>query len=472
MHFPGSSHLHVLRGVLSRCADHRRSRGHRRRPERGAAPRRVGRAQVAAAPGHENRRHGYRGPISLSRPRPRGVFRHRAALGLREGGAHGPQGLARGDDDDCGHDGHLRQGRDRRDVGGAGGRYVEDDDRNDGDPRLHPEASARTELRVRREHGGRDGHGRVGERHGVRSDRPRERVHHRRRQHDGREDGHAGQAAQQRVHPGSRGQDRRLRSRVRPRPRRHDQRRDEIRRQRVPGRRVRVLRFRVSRFERLAHGRPERREPGRVLLAEARRRRRGPRRLLREGPALVLRGLRPRQPGSGLHAHVRGAPRRRPDEAPDVEHRHVPQQPLLRKAHVPARGVEHDRGLDLRGSGQLQRALRPHADLGHDRRGRRLARRPERRRIRLLRPVGRPFRHAVPRAGAGRLPHGEAAGFEPVLLRSRTWRSSRRGSRRRRSPAPARSSSRTRSSSVTSTGPQGPCSWDRTRSRRASTGST
>ena len=38
--------------------------------------------------------------------------------------------------------------------------------------------------------------------------------------------------------------------------------------------------------------------------------------------------------------------------------------------------------------GHVQRALRPHADLGHDRRGRRLARRPERRRIRLSPAAG------------------------------------------------------------------------------------
>ena len=70
------------------------------------------------------------------------------------------------------------------------------------------------------------------------------------------------------------------------------------------------------------------------------------------------------------------APRRVPDAGPDREHRHLPQQPLLGQAHFPPRRVEHDRGFDLRGSGHVQRPLRPHADLGHDRRGRRLARRP------------------------------------------------------------------------------------------------
>ena len=76
---------------------------------------------------------------------------------------------------------------------------------------------------------------------GLRLDLGGEQLHHRRRQHDERHQGHPGQGHQQRVHPGSRSQDRRLPGRVRPQHRRRDQRDHEVGRQRVPRRRLRLL---------------------------------------------------------------------------------------------------------------------------------------------------------------------------------------------------------------------------------------
>ena len=338
----------------------------------------------------------------------------------------------------------------------------------------HPEASARTELRrpIASTVAGH-GHGRVRERHGLRRDGPRERVHHRRRQHDGREDGHAGQAAQQRVHPGGRGQDRRLRGRVRPSPRRHDQRRHEVRRKRVPGRRVRLLRFRVSRLERQAHGRPERREPGRVLLAEAPRCRRGPRRLLREGPALVLR--RPTTASTRTRTtHARSAVLRDAAQTKiqtantDTYRNDLYSGKLtlrLGESNTIAASIFGDPGTFSGRYDLTQISVMIGADGawlvdrnvgGSD----------------FSATLGRPLRHAVPRAGAGRLPHGETRRTRARSPARPTSRSSRRVSRRRRSRAPARSSSRTRSTSATSTRPPGRSSWGRTRSRPASTGST
>ena len=142
------------------------------------------------------------------------------------------------------HDGALRQGRDRRDVGGAGRRHVEDDDRDDASLEIASRGfrSGGTSSSIASTVAGTgtdvSGNVTVYGATGLEN-----AVHHRRRQHDGRQDGHAGQAAQQRVHPGGRGQDRRLRGRVRPRPRRHDQRRHEVGRQRVPRRRLRLLRL-------------------------------------------------------------------------------------------------------------------------------------------------------------------------------------------------------------------------------------
>ena len=120
--------------------------------------------------------------------------------------------------------------------------------------------------------------------------------------------GFQGKAPQRRVHPGSRGQDRRLPGRVRPRPRRRRQRHHEVGRQRVPRRRVRLLR--LVRHAREAGSLPAQagtapdgttcntdgpRHAGRHAhrrLREAGRRLR-PRRLRLEGPGLVLRGVRP-----------------------------------------------------------------------------------------------------------------------------------------------------------------------------------
>ena len=65
--------------------------------------------------------------------------------------------------------------------------------------------------------------------------------HPRRRRHDRRRVRLAGQGPELRVHPGGRGQGRRLPGGVRPRDRRHRQRHHEVRRQRVPRRRLRLL---------------------------------------------------------------------------------------------------------------------------------------------------------------------------------------------------------------------------------------
>ena len=74
----------------------------------------------------------------------------------------------------------------------------------------------------------------------------RERLLHRRRQHHRRRVRLPGQGAQLRVHPGGRRQDRRLRGRVRPLDRRHHQRHHQVGRQRVPRRRLRLLRRRLA----------------------------------------------------------------------------------------------------------------------------------------------------------------------------------------------------------------------------------
>ena len=86
--------------------------------------------------------------------------------------------------------------------------------------------------------------------HRLRLDRRRERVLHRRREHDRRRVRLPGQGAQLRVHPGGGRQDRRLRGRVRPLDRRHHQRHHQVGRQRVPRRRLRLLRQRLAAGER------------------------------------------------------------------------------------------------------------------------------------------------------------------------------------------------------------------------------
>ena len=259
------------------------------RPERRPASRRLRRAQVAGASGHAHGRYGRRRPLPL----PGAAVRH----------LHGDGGPLR-----------LRQGREdehprrlgatatlpitmsvsvKEEIVVTGEAPVVDTTKTtigmNATLESDPAAAARAELRLDRQHRGGNWNGRLRQRHGLRRDGPRELVHHRRRQHDRRQDRRPGQDAEQRVRPGGRGQDRRLRGRVRPRPRRHDQRRHEVRRQRVQGRRVRLLRPGSLAADDRAHRRADRREPGRVLRAEARRLRRGPRRLLRQGPPLVLR---------------------------------------------------------------------------------------------------------------------------------------------------------------------------------------
>ena len=143
----------------------------------------------------------------------------------------------------------------------------------------------------------------------LRRDLRREPVDHRRRQHDQRPQGGPGQGHQQRVRAGGRGQDRRLPGRVRPRARGRRQRHHQVGRQRVSRRRVRLLRLdghrgrAAVRARRLGH----RADAGRRRRAV--RLRRGPRRVPRQGSALVLRRVQPRQspgpPVPGRVLHVR-----------------------------------------------------------------------------------------------------------------------------------------------------------------------
>ena len=199
--------------------------------------------------------------------------------------------------------------------------------------------------------------GRAQRPHDLRRDLGREPVHHRRRQHDQRHQGLPGQVAQRRVHPGSRGQDRRLPGRVRPRPRRRRQRHHEVGRQRVPRRRVRLLRLvrhareagslparaghRAGRHDLQRHGPRHADRHAHRRLREAGRRLR-PRRLCLEGPDLVLHGVRPRDlpdaDGRALR-RLRDGQQQRPVPAEPVG------QPLLRQADLQHRAGHDADGL-------------------------------------------------------------------------------------------------------------------------------
>ena len=157
--------------------------------------------------------------------------------------------------------------------------------------------------------------------HRLRLVRRGERLLHRRRQHDERRVRLPGQGAQLRVHPGGGRQDRRLRGRVRPLDRRHHQRHHQVGRQRVPRRRLRLLRQRLPAGQR-QDGRLDRRHRERLHPRGLRRR---PRRLHRQRQALVLRRLRPgrqharqrparpvRLPAQMVTSKSQPRPRRRP----------------------------------------------------------------------------------------------------------------------------------------------------------------
>ncbi len=142
------------------------------------------------------------------------------------------------------------RGRRRRDGHRSDRRYDVHDDRD----QLHEQGdyapARRPQLRRHRpiESGRRPGSRRYA-RPLARADRlrrhlGREPVDHRRRQHDQRPQGLAGQGDQQRVRPGGRDQDRQLPGRVRPSARRRHQRHHEVRRQRFPRRRLLLLRLR------------------------------------------------------------------------------------------------------------------------------------------------------------------------------------------------------------------------------------
>ncbi len=129
----------------------------------------------------------------------------------------------------------------------------------------------------------------------LRCDFRREPVDHRRRQHDQRPEGGPGQGPQQRVRAGGRGQDGRVPGGVRPGARRCRQRHHQIGRQHASWRRIRLLRLdehrgrAAVRAGRLGH----RADAGDRWRAV--RLRRGPRRVHRQRPSLVLRRVQPRQ---------------------------------------------------------------------------------------------------------------------------------------------------------------------------------
>ena len=137
-------------------------------------------------------------------------------------------------------------------------------------------------------------------------------LRNRRAQHHGNPVRRPGKAAEHRVRPGGRGPHGRLRSRVRAGPRREHQRHHEVRRQRVPRRRLRVLRQLVPRRRRPARRRPERRRDLRNRqFRGASTRASGLGGYVSEGPAVVLRGIRP---GSERPGH-------RPSREPHVSTR-------------------------------------------------------------------------------------------------------------------------------------------------------
>ena len=178
---------------------------------------------------------------------------------------------------------------------------------------------------------------------------------HRRRQHDQRLQGRPGQGDQQRVRPGGRGQDRRLPGRVRPGARRRHQRHHEVGRQRVPRRRLRLLRLDGHRGRaavpagRLGHRRDARRR------RPADRLRRRSRRVPPQGPALVLRRLQPRQPPE---RRSRGSSRPTYVSTSDPISARLDGQSLLRKADLERR--DHD-------DARRHRLRRPVDDLGRRR---------------------------------------------------------------------------------------------------------
>ena len=128
-------------------------------------------------------------------------------------------------------------------------------------------------------------------------------VRHRRHQHDERQPRRPGQDHQQRVHPGGRGQDRRLPGRVRPLDRRHHQRHHEVGRKRVPRRRLRATtpRRASARIRCTKTNGPVQHDLRRGRGARLRRR---PRRLLHQGPPLVLHGVQPLRRHSGTASPV------------------------------------------------------------------------------------------------------------------------------------------------------------------------
>ena len=189
----------------------------------------------------------------------------------------------------------------RRDGRGAARGHDVDDDGNDLHEQRH-RAPARV-AQLRRHRAGQSGRLTDNGRHAgaldraldLRLDLGREPVDHRRRQHDERPEGRSGQGDQQRVRPGGRSQDGRLPGGVRPGARRHHQRHHEVRRQRVSRRRVRLLRLvdalQAERVFVPGVDSDLTRHASRGLLAN--RLRRGPRRVRLQGPALVLRRVRP-----------------------------------------------------------------------------------------------------------------------------------------------------------------------------------
>ena len=235
--------------------------GHRQHGSSGARRRRA-RDEPQPA-GRAIRRHGREGRVPLRVGASGNLRRQERAVGLQDvqpdrrrrrprphRHAHLQDGSRRGR-----RDGH-RHGR------VADHRHVEHHDRRERHRRaLHPHPRAARHLLDLARRGGlaeRRRRCRV-----LRLDGRREQLHHRRPQHDRHRGRRRGEAAQLRLRRGDRGQDRRASGRVRPHDRRHPERADQVGRQHLQGRPVRLLRGQRAAVRRQHRGRPSGRRPPR-----------------------------------------------------------------------------------------------------------------------------------------------------------------------------------------------------------------
>ena len=245
-------------GASGPSAALRRSRGprpdhgkHRRQDHRflrRSASRRDGRGHEPESPGHADERHAAGRLLSLSGGGPRRLCPEGAPRRLSPRGED-RHGLARCDRDRQHGPAACRRGAGRRLGPGPAHRYDLDDDRHQlheqrdraapGGPQLRRHRARESRCR----HGPRGHGGALARADDLRGHLGREPVDHRRRQHHQRLQGNSGQGHQQRVRSGGRGQDRRLSGRIWPGARGRHQRRHEVRRKRLPRRRLRLLRL-------------------------------------------------------------------------------------------------------------------------------------------------------------------------------------------------------------------------------------